>query len=292
MTPVRMTLALAFAAACFAAQQPTVYYLLWFDTEDYVLPASDDSVLKLATELERMGVRATFKVVGERARALEKRGRRDAIAAIARHDIGYHAETHSQPPAPSVYLEPLGLLEGAAEFERREGQGAKDVERIFGKKPSCYGQPGSSWGPQSNIALRRMGIPVYMDEATQVGFDRQPFWYGGLLYIFNLCQYSIRADLNDESKLPDAKAKFSRAVADLSAKGGGVIQTYYHPTEWATTEFWDGVNFRRGAYTAPETTGCPTAAPRRRKRRPGASSSTSSDTSSPRASASSRAAKW
>jgi hypothetical protein len=252
MILARVILAIAFAAAAYAAQQPPVYYLLWFDTEDYVLPAADDAVLKLATELERMGVRATFKVVGEKARVLERRGRRDVIAALARHDIGYHAENHSIPPAPSVYLEPLGLLEGAEEFERREGQGAKDVERIFGMKPSCYGQPGSSWGPQSNLALRRMGIPVYMDEATQVGLNRQPFWYGGLLYIFNLRQYSIRADLNDEAKLPDAKARFSKAVAELRAKGGGVIQTYYHPTEWVTTEFWDGVNFRHGGYTAPE----------------------------------------
>jgi hypothetical protein len=151
-----------------------------------------------------------------------------------------------------VYLKPLGLLEGADEFERREGQGAKDVERLFGIRPSCYGQPGSSWGPQSNIALRRMGIPVYMDEGSQVGLNRQPFWYGGILYIFNLQQYSIRADLNDESKLADAKAKFTRAVAELRAAGGGVLHTYYHPNEWPTTEFWDGVNFRNGNYTAPE----------------------------------------
>jgi hypothetical protein len=234
-------------AVAAGAQTPTVYHLLWFDTEDYIEPLADDAALRLARELEQLGIRATFKVVGEKARVLEQRGRRDVIEALKRHDIGYHSNNHSIPPTPAVYLQPLGLLEGAAEFERREGPGHRDVERIFGMKSSCYGQPGNSWGPQANLALRRMGIRVYMDEARQVGLEQQPFWYGGLLYVFNLQQFSVRADINDEAKLPDAKRKFDEGVAALRARGGGVMQTYYHPTEFVTTEFWDGVNFRHGA---------------------------------------------
>lgn len=241
------------ALICFAlhAQGP-VYYLLWFDTEDYVEPSADDAALRLATDLEALGVRATFKVVGEKARVLESRGRKDVIRALSRHDIGYHAENHSIPPSPAVYMQPLGLLEGAAEFESREGRGARDIKRIFGVTPSCYGQPGSSWGPQSNIALRRMGIPVYMDDGSQVGFANQPFWYMGILYVFNLgSRFTLRADLNDAAKLPDAIKRFDDAAAYLRANGGGVIHTYYHPTEFVATEFWDAVNFPKGRYTAP-----------------------------------------
>ena len=230
-----------------------IYYLLWFDTEDYIEPASDDAALRLAQELEKLGVRATFKVVGEKARVLEKRGRRDVINALAKHDIGYHSNNHSIPPSPAVYLRPLGWLEGAAEFERREGPGARDVARIFGKTPSCYGQPGNSWGPQSLPALRQMGIPAYMDEASQVGLNQQPFWYGGVLHVLNLRQFSPRANLNQPQDLADGIRKFDEAVAQLRQRGGpGFIQSYYHPTEWVTTEFWDGVNFRKGRYTAPE----------------------------------------
>lgn len=228
-----------------------VYYLLWFDTEDFVEPASDDAALRLATDLEKMGIRATFKIVGEKARVLESRGRADVIRALSRHDIGYHSENHSIPPSPAVYLKPLGLLEGAEEFERRELPGVEDIRRIFGVTPSCYGQPGSSWGPQSNIALRRMGIPVYMDEGSQVTLDNQPFWYGGVLYCFGLGPNSIRVDLNDPSKSPEAFKKFDEAHARLQKRGGGVIHTYYHPTEFVTTEFWDAVNFPRGRYTSP-----------------------------------------
>ncbi len=237
--------ALAFAAA--DAQQPPVYWLLWFDTEDYIEPASDDMALRLARELDAMGVRATFKVVGEKARVLEERGRRDVIAALALHDIGYHSNVHSIPPAPAVYMRKLGLYEGAQEFERREAQGFEDLKRIFGVTPSCYGQPGNSWAPQANVTLRKWGIPVYMDDGDHVGFDGQPFWYGGMLYAFNLKNFTMRADLNDASKLGDAKAKFDTAVAEARKRGGGVLQTYYHPTEWAATEFWDAVNFKYGA---------------------------------------------
>lgn len=233
------------------AAEPTVYYLLWFDTEDYIEPAADDAALRLAVELENIGVQATFKIVGEKARMLEARGRRDVIRALARHDIGYHADNHSIPPSPAVYLKPLGLLEGAEEFARREGKGVEEIRRIFGVTPSCYGQPGSSWGPQTTIALRKLGIPVYLDEGSQVGLDNQPFWYGGILHVFNLGRFSLRADINDESRLPQAVARFEAAVAELRKRGGGVLHTYYHPTEFVTTEFWDAVNFARGRFTSP-----------------------------------------
>lgn len=229
-----------------------LYWLLWFDTEDYIEPTSDDAAKRLAEELDKLGVKATFKVVAEKAKVLEKRGRKDVIAALAKHDIGYHSENHSVPPTPAVYMEPLNWQEGIAEFLRREGPGAKETERIFGKKMSCYGQPGNSWSPHANPALRNLGIPVYMDEARQVGLNRQPFWYGGLAYVFNLQEFSVRADLHTPADLDKAIAQWDAATAKLRGQGGGVLQTYYHPTEWVAEEFWDGVNFRHGQYTSPE----------------------------------------
>ena len=244
---MRILTILTLAALTLHAAEPPIYHLLWFDTEDYVEPSADDAALRLADELTRRGVRATFKIVGEKARVLERRNRADVIRSLARHDIGYHSDNHSIPPAPAAYLEKLGLLDGAAEFERRESPGFRDLQRIFGVTPSCYGQPGNSWAPQSNPALRRMGIRVYMDDGKQVGLDDQPFWYGGLLYIFNLGPNTIRADINDASKMSETLRRYDSIVAALRLKGGGVIQTYYHPTEFVTTEFWDGVNFRHGA---------------------------------------------
>src|SRR2546423_4579392 len=201
---MKRLLILLFLCLNAAVARAPVYVVLWFDTEDYIDPIADDAALRIAQDLSRLGVRATFKVVGEKARTLEARGRRDVIRALAQHDIGYHAENHSIPPTPALYLRDLGWLDGAAEFARREGQGVDDIRRIFGVTPSCYGQPGSSWGPQSYPALLRMGIPVYLDEGTNVGLDNQPFWFGGLLHVFNMGRFLIRPSLADENKLPEA----------------------------------------------------------------------------------------
>src|SRR6266536_5768571 len=103
-----------------------IYVTLWFDTEDYILPQSDDAAKRLAETLTRLGVRATFKVVGEKARTLERRGRHDVIAALKKHDLGFHSDFHSVHPTPSEYLADCGFIDGVAEFARREGDGAAD----------------------------------------------------------------------------------------------------------------------------------------------------------------------
>src|SRR5215471_6815420 len=248
---LRSLILILLLTACSLFAAGPVYVVLWFDTEDYIEPSADDAALRIAKMLTAEGVRATFKVVGEKARVMEKRGRRDVIQALSKHAIGYHSNWHSVHPTPAEYLLPLGYLEGAEEFERREGPGIADVRRVFGKQPVCYGQPGSSWGPQSNLALRRLGIPIYLDEGEQVGVNEQPFWYGGLLYVFRMGRNQFRAQLNAGAEDLAANKRFDETAARLASGAGGVISIYYHPTEFVTTEFWDAVNFARGASPDP-----------------------------------------
>jgi len=224
-----------------------VYVTLWFDTEDYVLPQSDDAAKRLAEMLTRLGVKSTFKIVGEKARVLEQRGRKDVIAALKKHEIGYHSNLHSGQPTPAVYLQHAGWEDGVNEFYRREAQGVSDIERIFGVKPICYGQPGSSWAPQTYPALKRMGVSMYLDEASQVGINDQPFYYGGMLNVFKMRSTAVRMDLGKADNLAEAQKEFQQAAEKLRQQGGGTISIYYHPCEFVHREFWDGVNFRRGA---------------------------------------------
>ena len=126
---LRLAALLCVLAIGLAAQSP-VYVVLWFDTEDYIEPAADDAALRIANDLAQMGVRATFKVVGEKARTLESRGRADVIRALSAHCIGYHSNFHSIQPVPAEYLRRLGWVEGADEFERREAGGVADLRRI------------------------------------------------------------------------------------------------------------------------------------------------------------------
>jgi hypothetical protein len=229
-----------------------VEVILWFDTEDYLLPADDDAAKRLAEMLSERGIRATFKVVGEKARVLEKRGRADVIAALKKHDIGYHGNFHSVHPTPTEYLVDCGLLDGIAEFARREGGGAADVRRIFGLDSlACYGQPGSSWAAQAIAALPQIGVaphgvPCYVDEGTHVGLGGKPFWYAGALNVYHMSSNYTRMELHDPAQVEPAKRKFT-AIAERLRTGGGLISIFYHPCEWVHREFWDSVNFRRGA---------------------------------------------
>ena len=113
--------------------------------------------------------------------------------------------------------------------------------------PVAYGQPGSAWAPQAYPALRDMGIGMYLDEADHVGIDDQPFYYGGMLNVFKMRSKLARMELSGGASLAEGKARFTKAYDALRAKGGGTISIYYHPNEWVQTEFWDGVNFSRGA---------------------------------------------
>jgi len=201
-----------------ATDQPIVNVILWFDTEDYLLPADDDATKRLAEMLTQRDIRATFKLVGEKARVLEQRRRRDVIAALKKQDIGYHANFHSVHPTPSEYLADAGLLDGMAEFVRREGGGAADVRRILGLKTlACYGQPGSSWGSQTIAALKDIGVaprgvPCYVDEGTHIGLDEKPFWYAGALVVYHMGQNYTRMDLHDQHLLPSVRMGAQRIL--------------------------------------------------------------------------------
>lgn len=233
---------------------PRVDVILWFDTEDYLLPADDDADKRLAELLTQRGIRATFKVVGEKARVLEKRGRTDVIAALKKHDIAFHSNFHSVHPTPTEYLADCGLLDGVAEFVRREGPGAVDVKRIFDVDSlSCYGQPGSSWASQAIVALPQIGVvspggvPCYVDSGSHVGLRGKPFWYAGALIVYDMSENETRFDLHTPQALEPGKKKVTEIADRLRQGGGGLISIYYHPCEWVHMKFWDGVNFARGA---------------------------------------------
>src|SRR5437016_10284275 len=221
-----LLLALTSLHSIAAAEKANVNVILWFDTEDYLLPADDDATKRLAEMLTQRGIRATFKLVGEKARVLERRGRRDVIAALKKHDLGYHANFHSVHPTPAEYLAPCGLLDGMAEFVRREGGGAADVRRIFAVDTlSCYGQPGSSWAAQAIAALPQIGVapasvPCYLDEGTHVSLNGKPFWYAGALLVYGMSPNYTRMELHDPAAVEPAKKKFSAIAERLRSENG------------------------------------------------------------------------
>jgi len=223
-----------------------LFTLFWFDVEDYVTPESDEALKGLLQAFEARGAQATWKLVGEKARALEARGRTDILRLLQRQDIGYHTDTHSQHPVLAEYLSQMGWEDGVAEVRRREAPGYADLVRICGPA-STFGQAGGSWAPQLYPALRELGIPLFMDEASHIGLDEGPFWYGGVLHINRLRQSCTRMEFRAGREGLERGCREFEAICQRLRPEGGLISVYYHPCEWATSRFWDGVNFGRGA---------------------------------------------
>ena len=221
--------------------------LFWFDVEDYITYESDEALLGLLEIFEVQGAQATWKLVGAKARSLAERQRRDIIKLLQSQDIGYHTDTHSQHPVLAEYLEHMGWEDGIAEASRRETPGYRDLCRIVGPS-STFGQAGGSWAPQIAPLMRQWGIPLFMDEAGHIGLDGGPFWYGGVLHINRRGERCTRMDFDAGEEGLEAGCR----AFDALAEKGGLVSIYYHPCEFATRAFWDGVNFADGANPPPE----------------------------------------
>jgi hypothetical protein len=96
-------------------------------------------------------------------------------------------------------------------------------------------------------------VRVYLAEGKQVGLRGRPFWYGGLLNIFNTREgEQLRPDDN-WSNLDMAKARFQDTYLSMtSRKAGGVISLSFRPCEFVEKESWGAVNFRDGANPPPD----------------------------------------
>ncbi len=238
-----------------------VYVCVWYDTEDYLTPAADDAALRLARLHTQYRLPATFKLVGEKARRLQQRGRHDVVAALRRHAIGYHTDLHSVHPVVTECCEELPWDEGVGMFRHAESAGCADVARIFERPIATFGQAGGAWAPQLYPVLREWGVPTYIDSGPWVKLDGAPFWYMGLLHVFGMGPNETRFRLREPGAELDAVAVYDQIVDRLAGTGGGVVSIYFHPTEWVTEAFWDAVNFARGANPARADWQCPPLPP-------------------------------
>ena len=225
-----------------------VKIMLWYDVEDYVTPEADTALDKAIDMMDKRGIVSSLKIVAEKTRVLRNRGRFDIINKLAGHEICYHTNSHSRHPTVTEYLETFGFSDGAEEFERQEEKGLRDVTDITGQASTSYGQAGASWASQTFPALRKWGIPTYLDSHDIINLDGKPFWYGGILNLTWLTA-TMRVDLNKESGLDEAIKKFDALCEKTEAEQTLLISIFYHPCEFSGTEFWDGVNYSLGKNT-------------------------------------------
>jgi hypothetical protein len=229
----------------------TVYVLFWFDVEDYITPASDVALGYVIDAFDRHRLKATFKLVGEKVRGLQRRGHQDILARLQAHDIGYHTDYHSRPPSISEYLLAYDWPGGIMAFKQREQAGLETFKRMFDRTPSCYGQPGGAWAPQVYPALRQWGIPVYLDAGPWVNLHHRPHRYCDILNILTVEGLMHLGISRGPQEIAQRRNKLVELV-DRLRPTGGLISLYAHECEFVTRAFWDGVNFKDGRDPARE----------------------------------------
>ena len=239
------------AHSCSAPPEPKMYLVINFDTEDYVSPESEgiDNIPKwLAEIMTEEGVTGTFFVIGEKARSLEQRGRRDVIAAMAGHDIGSHTNRGSVHPTVTEQLETADWDTGVALMYEQESAGIRELERIFGVPVTSLARHGGSYGPQLVAALGRMkagysGSPVNLPGRNVVWFCNALNFYGQV----NSLDNTYFMDDLFEARFAEIKKELpelARNVEAISFFAG-------HPCKIRTEQFWD-LNFYYGENRSPD----------------------------------------
>lgn len=233
---------------------------LWFDTSDFINEESEEALAYVLDMLDDLGIRVSFKMVGEKVRNLRDHGRDDLLKRLALHDLGYHTDLHSFHPTVTEYCETLSFSEGAEEFERREGLGLRDTREILGRRLTGYGQPGEAWAPDVCPALRKQGVDVCLDTHFILNVEGQPFSYGGMLNL-NTLYRTMRCEYEQPNGLLDAIEQFDRWAAEDHPLGDRpettkLFSIYYHPCEFVNRDhFWDLDNCPRGLNLSHDAAG-------------------------------------
>ena len=237
--------------SCSSPPKDKMYLVINFDTEDYISPESEgiDDISKwLAEIMTEEGVTGTFFVIGEKARSLERRGRRDVITAMARHDIGSHTNFGSIHPTVTEQLEKVDWESGVSFMYEQESAGLRELERIFGLPVTSLARHGGSYGPQLVAALGRMsagysGSPVNLPGRNVVWFCNALNFYGQYDGFDNTY---YRDDLFDPhfDKIKKELPEIAGNVEAISLFAG-------HPCKIRTEQFWD-LNFYYGENRNPD----------------------------------------
>jgi peptidoglycan/xylan/chitin deacetylase (PgdA/CDA1 family) len=233
------------------AKSKKPYVVVTFDTEDTISPEAehiDDIPKWLAETMTEEGVTGTFFVIGEKARSLETRGRRDVIAAMAKHDIGSHTNFGSIHPTVTEELEKTGWDDGVRLMLEQESAGIRELERIFGIPVTTLARHGGSYGPQLVAALGRLGAGYQGSPTSLPGHD--------VVWFCNALNFSAQYSGFDDSYYRDDlfEPVFDKLKAELPerVRRSEVLALFGgHPTKIRAEEFWD-LNFYNGRNTPPD----------------------------------------
>ena len=202
-----------------------------FATEEFVTPAHNEILIKIASILSDRSITGSFHLTGEFARNLRHNRRSDLIEALQQHEIGYHSNTHGAHPFIGSICENNAWDSSVEKLMRTEAKGILDIESIFARRPAYYVTEFTK-APQLIYALRALGIDL-------LGFSGLPqnggvpfSWYTGSL-CYTGAMMGVESPQHPD-RLQNMKNKFDSLYQQEKAKGAnGVIKLFNHPYKFA-----------------------------------------------------------
>ena len=172
-----------------------MYVTLNFDVEDLVYPPderTDEIPGWIARTLTEMGLRGTFHVIGDKARAMLQRKRQETLALMTEHEIGTHSDSFRHPVVPEI-VEGCGWADGVEKLVAYEKRAIQGIHESFWKPPVSMSSHAFFTAPQAYGAAAEIGLPYMYGFAYCPGHSG-PVWYAGAL------SFPTRGD----EKLPSA----------------------------------------------------------------------------------------
>ncbi len=209
-----------------------------FDTEDYINKNAADGILNAATMLKDAGLKGSFAVVGELAKALKKWGREDIIEALKYHEIGSHSLMHSHHPNINEYTD-LEDFDGALEeFYLREKECVKILKEVFQiEDMNFWCGPGASISYVAQYGYYYMGLKISHGAGGYFG-DRN---CGRIAKYANTLITKTTSYLIDEFGTA-TKAEIDELLENI-AKTQDVAILCHHPAMSIVDTFFDELNF-------------------------------------------------
>lgn len=236
-----------------------------FDVEDTVNPESDDALLDLAKLFAEEDVPACMFMVGEKARMLRERGRRDVLDALARHEMCYHGNYWGDFPEPAmVYGTRLPWDEAVSFALSVEAPGLHEIAEITGQFPVAWCCHQAQQCPPMAYAMKLAGVRCWAGGPRGYIMDWHSFSRSGCV-VSGQGTWNHVTDPLDRSKRkppldPAADLRTFQERFESMAERLDFISVVGHPTCWAFAEWW-------GWYEWPRmfATGTPGPYPRGRR---------------------------
>jgi len=229
------------------------YVFICFDTENPIDPESDDALLRLAQIYHSAGLPACFFFVGQKARVLRERGRKDVLDALRGHEIEYHGNYGFEFPEPAlVYGNRDAWDEAVQKGFMYETPGLQDIAEITGQFPVATCQHSNNHSPATTYAMNQAGVKVWNGG---LGAPLEgPGWILGMFVLGRhsrtvSSQGSWVSGFQYNPEHPDRKPPTMEPAKELKQfqerfdaqleKGHSHIVVIGHPTCWALAE-WCG----------------------------------------------------